>query len=172
MKVYLHHNSYSHCISIRQVYWNYKTKQDTRTCAQMSILTMSRTFAFAPASNKHLIASVKPFSAAFTKGLSPGLALLTLAPPYQMQVWQANYMVVLSLVQRWTKRTSVYRNPTFVLQYNRGYYTWINSFAQDTKDLRNAMSRATNRRLPLLGWKKIINNLIFMPKYDSRKENM
>jgi hypothetical protein len=52
----------------------------------MNILTMSSTFGFAPASNKHLVASVKPFSTAFTKGLLQAVALFTLAPPYQMQV--------------------------------------------------------------------------------------
>jgi hypothetical protein len=51
---------------------------------KMDIFTVLGTFGFAPASNKHLIASVKPFSAASAKGLSQGLAPLTLAPPYQM----------------------------------------------------------------------------------------
>jgi len=40
--------------------WSDATKAD---------LTLSGTFGFAPASNKHLIASVKPFSAALAKGL-------------------------------------------------------------------------------------------------------
>jgi hypothetical protein len=168
MKVYLHHNSYS----IRQVYWNYKTKQDTRTWAQMSILTMSRTFAFAPASNKHLIASVKPFSAAFNKGLSPGLALLTLAPPYQMQVWQANHMVVLSLIQRWINRNQ--------------FVEILHSYCSITENIipESIASHRTQKIcvMPCLGlqtddylcWagKKQINNLIFMPKYDSSKKKM
>jgi hypothetical protein len=36
---------------------------------QEANLTVSGTFGFAPASNKHLIASVKPFFEAFAKGL-------------------------------------------------------------------------------------------------------
>jgi hypothetical protein len=36
---------------------------------QEANLTVSGTFGFAPASNKHLIALVRPFSAAFAKGL-------------------------------------------------------------------------------------------------------
>jgi hypothetical protein len=46
-------------------------------------LTVSGTFAFAPASTKHLIASVKPFSAAFAKGLKD-LEALKSAPAYKI----------------------------------------------------------------------------------------
>jgi hypothetical protein len=59
---------------------NYKPNTTQKYMTKMNILTVLGTFGFAPASNKHLIASVKPFSAASAKGLSQ------LAPPYRMQV--------------------------------------------------------------------------------------
>jgi hypothetical protein len=46
-------------------------------------LTMLRTFAFAPASTKHLIASVKPFFTAFAKGLKD-LEAFKLASTYKI----------------------------------------------------------------------------------------